>query len=196
MDNFPQLILPWLLVLVFIIHDGEEVIFLPRWVQNNSSLFDAMEMRFSVLRKPLRLLRENNQQQFVISVLFLLFVITLFTGLVVFFPDIIFFQYLFIGFTAVFTLHLLVHIIQSVFLRRIVPGTITSILVFPPSLYLWLHQIQAAHLTFFNHFWWCWQVCCFFCRYLFLRFDLEFGLEEEPQKVQQVKNILIYKVAT
>jgi hypothetical protein len=148
MDNFPQLILPWLLVLVFIIHDGEEAIFLPRWVQNNSSLFDAMEMRFSFIRKPLRLLRENNQQQFVISVLFLLFVITLFTGLVVFFSDIIFFQYLFIGITAVFTLHLLVHIFQSVFLRRIVPGTITSILVFPPSLYLWLHQIQAAHLTF------------------------------------------------
>lgn len=148
MENFQQLVLPWLLVLVFIIHDGEEAIFLPRWVQKNPSLFDALEIRFPIIRRPLRLLRDNNQRQFVFSVLVLLCIITLFTCCIFLYPDSIAFQYIFIGISAVFTLHLLVHIIQSLFLRKIVPGTITSILVFLPSQYLWQHLVQTAQLTF------------------------------------------------
>jgi hypothetical protein len=145
--QFSTMILPWLLVLVFIIHDGEEVLLLPRWVQRNSSLFEKLEDRYPSIRRFIHLLRENNQRQFTISVLFLLCVIATSTWMLVLQPSTFVFQFVFIGITSVFTLHLLVHIFQSIIIRRIVPGTITSVLVFLPSLFLWKNQVIISNLT-------------------------------------------------
>lgn len=147
MGGFQQLILPWLLVLIFIVHDGEEVLFLPSWVQRNSSIFDDLERHYPIIRRTLCLLRENNQRQFTFSVLFLLCMITASTGSFVYQPDNPVFQFIFIGFTGVFTLHLLVHVLQSIAIRRIIPGTYTSILVFPLSIYLWQQQVDATQTT-------------------------------------------------
>lgn len=138
---------PWLLVALFIFHDGEEVLFLPTWVQKNAVLFDELESKLPFLKRSLHLLRHHNQKQFNISVLLELAVLSFFSAAAVLFPQITWIRIAFISVLVLFTLHLVIHVVQSLFIHKVVPGTITSILVFLPSLILWKNQIQSAGIT-------------------------------------------------
>lgn len=141
---------PWLLVALFIFHDGEEVLFLPRWVENNAAFFDNLDKRLPAMNKLLGLLRSNNQKQFSISVLLLLLLLSLISGAATAFPSTGWIQNIFIGSVAIFTIHLVIHVAQSIFVRKIVPGAITSVIVFVPSLYLWLSYLQVINMSFGN----------------------------------------------
>jgi hypothetical protein len=137
----------WLLVGLFVFHDGEEVLFLPAWVEKNKAVFDVLENRLPYLRHLFGLLRNNNQKQFSLSVLLLLLLLSLITGAAALFPSVVWIQNTLISATMIFTLHLIMHVLQSIFIKKIVPGAITSVLVFPASLYLWLHLLEAAKMS-------------------------------------------------
>jgi hypothetical protein len=139
---------PWLLVALFIFHDGEEVLFLPRWVENNAALFDSLEKRLPTSGRILSLLRSNNQKQFSFSVLLLLLLLSLISGAAAAFPSTGWVQNIFIGSVVIFTSHLVIHVAQCVFAQRIIPGAITSVIVFVPSLYLWLNYLQVIDMSF------------------------------------------------
>jgi len=141
---------PWLLVALFIFHDGEEVLFLPRWVENNAAFFDSLEKRLPALGRLLSLLRSNNQKQFSISVLLLVLLLSLISGAAAAFPSTGWVQNTFIASVVIFTIHLVIHVAQSIFVRKIVPGAVTSVIVFVPSLYLWLNYLHVINMSFGN----------------------------------------------
>jgi hypothetical protein len=138
---------PWLLVALFIFHDGEEVLFLPRWVENNASLFDKLEKQLPAMRKLLGLLRGSSQKQFSLSVLLILLILSLISGAAAAFPSTGWVQNIFIGSVVIFTAHLVIHVAQSIFVQKIVPGAITSVIVFVPSGYLWLNYLQVINMS-------------------------------------------------
>ncbi len=143
----PLMIIPWLLVALFVIHDGEEVLYLPKWVEKNNKLFDNLENRLPQMQRLLRLLRNNNQRQFTISVLVILLILCLIAWSAATFPSIVWIQNIFIGGTVIFTVHLIGHVLQSIYIKKIVPGAITSVIVFPASIYLWLHMLDVTKMT-------------------------------------------------
>lgn len=147
MEIFEQFIAPWLLVLIFVIHDGEEILAFHGWIQKNAPLFDDLERRFPLSAKPIHFIRQNTRKQFAFSVISLLVLIITATALKTLQPRNTGFQYFFVGLTSVYTLHFLIHGLQSLVVRKFVPGTITSILMMPVGLFLWQHQVRAANLT-------------------------------------------------
>jgi hypothetical protein len=147
-DIIPLMSITWLLVVLFVFHDGEEILYLPSWVERNQPVFNNLEARFPIIQRPLSMLRGSNQKQFAISVLVILLVLSLISGAAAFFPSTIWIQYVFISTTVIFTLHLFIHILQSVFIKKIVPGAITSLIVLPAAFYLWLNLLDTAKMTF------------------------------------------------
>lgn len=139
---------PLLLIVLFILHDGEEVLYLPGWVKQNSAVFDVIQVRYPITRKILPLLLSSNQKQFSMSVLLLLVLISIISTLAVIFPRDVRIQGVFIGAIILYTLHLFVHFAQSLFLRCIIPGTITSLIILIPSALLWLYQLNVMNITF------------------------------------------------
>jgi hypothetical protein len=139
---------PWLLVILFIFHDGEEVLFLSKWVEKNSATFDEIERRFPKLKKVLALLRNNSQKQFSISVLLLLLILVIICGSAALFQQAAWIQNVFLSSLVIFTAHLFVHVGQSFLMRKVVPGAITSVLVFVPAMFLWFHQLVVMNLSF------------------------------------------------
>lgn len=140
--------MPIILIILFILHDGEEVLFLPGWVQNNMEVFDAIQSRFSFTRKILPILTASNQKQFSMSVLLLLGLVAIISVLAVIFPFDPRIQGGYLGALVVYSLHLFIHFAQSIFLRRIIPGTITSLVILVPSMLLWLYQVKRMSITF------------------------------------------------
>jgi hypothetical protein len=144
----PLMMNPWLLVVLFVLHDGEEVLFLPHWVERNSTTFDELETRFPILQKILPLLRGSDQKQFSFSVLLLAVTLALICGLAAWFPLTVWIQNIFLASLVIFTAHLLIHIGQCFLLRKIIPGALTSLLVFIPSIFLWQHQMSVMNVSF------------------------------------------------
>jgi hypothetical protein len=147
MNFIDQSIIPWLFVLAFIIHDGEEIFAIPPWLKSNTTLLDKLVQQLPVIEKPLRFVRNLNQRQFAFSVLFLLIVITGTTTMITFQPAKFVFQFVFVGIVGVYSLHFFIHFFQSLVVKKIVPGTITSALMLPVSIYVWQNQIQVAKMT-------------------------------------------------
>lgn len=141
------MLISWLLVALFVFHDGEEVLFLPAWVEKNAPVFDNLEIRQPRIRPLLQLLRNNNQRQFTISVFVLVLILCLIAWAAASYPSVVWIQNVFIGSTVIFTLHLIGHVLQSVFIKKVIPGAITSVIVFPASLYLWLHVLDIVKMS-------------------------------------------------
>ncbi|HEX7557313.1 MAG TPA: HXXEE domain-containing protein, partial [Leptolinea sp.] len=142
-----------MLIGLFIIHDGEEILFLPNWFFKNHASFDALAKRLPLIKQALRLLQANNQKQFAGSVLLLLLLLCIITGMAVLYPTVGWVQNIYTGAVVIFTLHLIIHIMQCFIFRKVVPGAATSVLVFVPSLYLWLHQLNVLKMSFGFSLW-------------------------------------------
>ena len=130
-----------LFILAFIIHDGEEIAVEHKWLLAHG---EALCEKHPKLRRMLNHLRKMNTKAFTIAVLeelILLVVITV---------------YVFCGgpyaielWTAAFmafSIHLIVHIGQSIVVRGYVPGLVTSILLLPFS-YIGIRSIWNTFST-------------------------------------------------
>ncbi len=142
--------LPLILIILFILHDGEEALFLPDWVKQNAPVFETLQRNHPFTRKILPMLLSSNPKQFSMSVLLLLVLISIVSLLAVIFPREPFIQGVYLGAVIVYTLHLFVHFAQSLFLRRVIPGTVTSLIILIPSMMLWFIQINIMGITFLH----------------------------------------------
>ena len=124
----PTTILFVLFILAFVVHDGEEIAVEHKWVMTHG---DAVCARFPMLRRLFDHLRRMSTKAFAVAVLEELVILVAITA------------YALIGgpygielwsaaFIA-FSIHLVVHIVQSIILRGYVPGLVTSILLLPLS---------------------------------------------------------------
>ncbi len=123
-----------LLPLVFLIHDLEEIVMRKR---SMSHIVRFVSGKFPRMAPIVRHLQDISTKNFIIIVIeeFLLIIL----ALVVFLYDI---PYPLLALFWGFAIHLLVHIVQAILIRRYVPGLITSLLFLPYCYFGVVHIIQ------------------------------------------------------
>lgn len=119
----------WMFPLLFIFHDMEEIIGLVPWIHLNETLM--------VQKAPaiLKIHKGITTEGFALAV-FEEFIIVLSITLLAYFSQSRALELVWLGGFVAFALHLLLHIGQSILLRKYIPALITSILCFPISAYL------------------------------------------------------------
>jgi hypothetical protein len=138
----------WLFPIMFMIHDFEEILFMKSWGQRHSAALDA--------KMPARLRRLSHSTldlstpafAFAVMLIFLtISVATLFSVEYNLYP-------FWLGMVIVYTLHAMIHIFQSIYLRMYIPALITSILtggygvyVIYIGFYRWLIPFQPVALS-------------------------------------------------
>ncbi|MGN0281707.1 MAG: HXXEE domain-containing protein [Prevotella sp.] len=122
----------WLFPSLFLIHDLEEVLGLKSWIARNG---DAVGERFPRFASMFRGYSTEGMVMAVVEeyVLCILFTALASTGKLPL-------RLLWYGAFAAYTFHLVVHVVQSVVLRKYVPAVATSILLLPISTWLLYEQ--------------------------------------------------------
>ena len=115
----------WLFPIVFMIHEMEEIIGFRLWFEKN---FDLVK-KYSMLEK---LYSNFSSEGFAIAVLEEYIICIIVTGISIFWEIYI----LWIGVFIAFVIHLVIHIIQSLVIRRYIPALISSIALLPISIFL------------------------------------------------------------
>jgi len=145
MQNYPLLV--WLLPIVFMLHDFEEIIFMENWFAHNR---EQISMRVPKLAPKLfHHIDQLTTARIALGVacMFLLVagitLISVSTGI----------YYLWLAGFIVFSIHLLVHIAQSLVLRSYIPAVVTSILALPYSIWGITTLIRANVFSPIDYLW-------------------------------------------
>ena len=137
----------WLLPLAFVIHDGEEILTMPRWIAEHRPLLE----RIAHTGAPARRVVDNlptTTAQVAIAVAVELAVLLLATVLFSRGPRPGFALYLYAAALGVFTAHSLTHLGQTLLLGAYTPGVVTAVLIVPAAgVYLYKHLFEAGLLT-------------------------------------------------
>lgn len=128
----------WIFPILFIVHDMEEIIGLNLWLKKNMVLLDK---KYPQISKIYKLYSTEGMAAAVMEEMVVCLVICIITRLTQFYG-------LWIGTFIAYTFHLLVHIVQSVVIRKYIPAVITSILCLPLS--IWLIEISISALSYTN----------------------------------------------
>jgi len=124
--------LVWLLPVMFLLHDFEEIILVGVWKQKYRKILN----RLSTKKQPYNHFRNTDSFSMAIAVLFL---ITVVIGL---FSIITKNYIIWYGTFFTFTAHFLLHIVLTLRFKHFVPGIITSIILSPICLFV-LYQVTA-----------------------------------------------------
>ena len=119
----------WMFPLLFIFHDMEEIIGLVPWIHFNETLLAQKVPTILKIHKGV------TTKGFALAV-FEQFILVLSITFLAYFTQSRVFELIWLGGFVAFALHLLLHIGQSILLRKYIPALITSILCFPVSAYL------------------------------------------------------------
>lgn len=120
----------WLLPVIFMFHDMEEIIGIKRWM---SKYGEDLENKYKLTKKILSPYKNITTEGFALAVyeeLIVLLSICLLSQ----FTAIFFIQAIWFGCFVGFSVHLVIHIIQAIVIRKYTPALITSILCLPISL--------------------------------------------------------------
>ena len=135
----------WMLPLLFIFHDMEEIIGLVPWIHLNETLLTQKAPAILKIHKGI------TTEGLALAV-FEEFIIVLSITLLAYSSQSRALELVWLGGFVAFALHLLLHIGQSILLRKYIPALITSILCFPISAYLItdiVHSWQVSTSEFF-----------------------------------------------
>jgi hypothetical protein len=126
----------WIFPVLFIFHDMEEIIWLPGFIRKNRE--DIIE-RYPIAQKLLSVYgKEMTTEAFAVAVYEELIILMGVCALV----ELTKAQWamgIWYGGLIGFTVHLVIHIFQSIAIRRYIPSLATSILTLPPSVLLIVH---------------------------------------------------------
>lgn len=132
-----HLILVWLFPILFMMHDFEEIIFLRSWFFHYR---EYMTRRFPKITMRLASHLELSPQAFSLGVAEEFLIIS---GVTVF--SFAFHNYLvWFGLFFAFTLHLLLHLIQCILLRKYIPSVVTAAAVLPYCVYTYAKTFEIA----------------------------------------------------
>ena len=132
----------WLLPVIFMFHDMEEIVGAEKWIRNHLDTIIMAHPRTEGLLKVYRNVTTAGFAAAVYEELIVLIMVCLAAE----FTDITFFDGLWFGALMGFTLHLIIHIGQAALLRRYIPSLITSLISLPPGIFLICRSIPL--LTF------------------------------------------------
>ncbi|AGX43612.1 HXXEE domain-containing protein [Clostridium saccharobutylicum] len=128
MNNI-QVIL-WLFPIIFIFHDFEEIIFIEYWISKNRHY---LYERFPMLSKRLLPHFDNiTTSSFAFGVaeeFILISIITIFSYVMNMYS-------LWMGLLIAFTLHLIIHCVQTLIVKKYIPAIVTSIICLPICIYI------------------------------------------------------------
>ena len=126
----------WIFPVLFIFHDMEEIIWLPGFIKKNREdiikQYPIAETLLSVYKKGM------TTQAFALAVYEELIVLMAICALVELTKAELAMG-IWYGALIGFTVHLMIHILQSIAIKRYIPSLITSILTLPPSIMLLVH---------------------------------------------------------
>lgn len=120
----------WLLPLVFVIHDGEEILTMPRWIAAHRPLLERIADKSPAARRVVANL-PTTTAQVAVAVAVELAVFLLATWLVARDPRPGFALYLYAAVLGAFTAHSVTHLGQTVLLRAYTPGVVSAVLLVP-----------------------------------------------------------------
>lgn len=129
----------WLFPVIFMLHEMEEIIGFKLWLDKNTDIIKI----YPGLPK---LYQNFSNEGFSTAVLEEYLLCIIITSLGIYFDIYI----VWIGAFIVFSLHLLVHIIQSIVIKRYIPSLVSSILLLPVSIFLIFKTIQHFRYTFYS----------------------------------------------
>jgi len=130
----------WFFPILFIFHDFEEIIFIKSWLKKNRGYLAG---RFPKLSQ--RLFHHFDRittASFALGVaeeFILICVITISAYLMNWYP-------LWLGFFIAFTLHLIIHCVQVLIVRKYVPAIVTSVICLPACFYILQQTVQLFPL--------------------------------------------------
>jgi len=140
METF--LIIVWLLPIVFMIHDFEEIIFFQPWIKKNKPF---LENKFpSISKRFLPRMEKLSVQGFSVAVFEEFLVLSLVTFISVYFN----YYYLWLALFIAFSIHILIHIIQWLFILRYTPTIVTSFLSLPYCILGFIYITENRIFTF------------------------------------------------
>ncbi|MFD2444982.1 HXXEE domain-containing protein [Bacillus sp. CGMCC 1.16607] len=133
--SIPSLI--WMFLVAFMLHDFEEIIRIEPWFRKNSNqIYNKIPKRF---HKNFYTFSSMTSSRFSIAVC---------TEFIVFIP-VTFWAVekgsylLFLGFNVILLLHVFMHVGQALFLRMLVPGVVTAVVItLPYSIYLFYRLLD------------------------------------------------------
>ena len=129
----------WLFPIIFMLHEMEEIIGFRIWLDKNRDIVSKYNK--------LSILYQNfSNEGFSIAVLEEYLLCIIITGVSIFFKIYI----VWIGAFIAFSLHLLVHILQSIIIKRYISSLASSIILLPISIFLISKAIYTFKYTFFS----------------------------------------------
>jgi hypothetical protein len=137
----------WLLPIVFIIHDGEELFTMPGWVVSHRQTLDQLARTNEIVAEMLRSLPTTTAQVAVaIGFILLLFVVV--TAGASMSRKRGFWLYAYASLLGVLFLHVFTHIAQAILIGGYAPGVIGAVVaIIPGALYLYKRLFEAKLLT-------------------------------------------------
>ncbi|MNH99886.1 hypothetical protein D3C73_526680 [compost metagenome] len=146
--HIDQSSLLWLLPILFMFHDFEEILTVESWgIKHGPGVEAALSAgKWNPYRSMLRMTTRN----FAADVLFVYILVVAVTGAAVFFS----FYWLYLAVLAVFLLHVFTHLGQSIVLKIYTPGVVTAVLVaFPYSLYAFYRLLNDDTVSWADVCW-------------------------------------------
>jgi hypothetical protein len=137
----------WILPLVFVLHDTEELLTMPGWIARHEIDLHRMGERSEVVASSLASIpRTTAQAGASIGVLFLIFLVVTFAAYWAF-PS-RGWVYGYACLLGALFLHVFTHIIQAIYFQEYVPGLVGAMVaIVPGSLYLYKRLFEARLLT-------------------------------------------------
>lgn len=135
----------WLLPLIFVIHDGEELLTMPRWIASHqrelSQLAGLNEIAAAMVRS-----LPVTATQFAVAIGFFLLLFVMVTAGASLSRGRGFWLYAYATLLGVLFLHVFSHIVQAILIGAYVPGLIGAVaVIIPGALYIY-KRLFAAHL--------------------------------------------------
>jgi hypothetical protein len=130
----------WLLLVVFMVHDFEEIIMMSPWIRKNK--VDLLARFPRLAPRLLQLTGDLSTSAFALAVAIIFISLAMFTVLTVQFR----LYALWCGLLLVFSIHFIMHIAQWVILRRYVPVIITSLLSVGYCVFAFWHMITIVQV--------------------------------------------------
>ncbi|KTD88054.1 HXXEE domain-containing protein [Paenibacillus etheri] len=127
----------WLLPILFMFHDFEEIIVIEAWSAKYGMRVEAALPPF--IRKMYSSMMHMTTRNFALDVLFVYILIVAVTCIAAFFSNYL----LYLAVLAVFFFHVFTHLGQTIYLKMYTPGVVTAVLVvLPYSLYAYYRLLD------------------------------------------------------
>lgn len=137
----------WLLPIVFIIHDGEELLVIPSWIASHQQELNQLAKMSEVAAKLMRSL-PTTTKQVAIAIGFILFLFIAVTVGASMSSKRGFWVYAYASLLGGLFLHVFTHIAQAMFVGGYAPGVISAVAaVIPGTLYIYKRLFDAKFLT-------------------------------------------------